>query len=120
MNARTLPKIEEVNLEETSVIDVDLPFNAKEVEEATSRRYVERLTRSDMPIVPARRSFLTAAERKSRAAIVTEHIFDPIDVDIPFSAAEVAALTSEAYVAALGPSDMPVVRHWGRFQARKA
>jgi DNA-binding NtrC family response regulator len=36
-------------------------------------------------------------------------------VDIPFSAAEVTALTSEAYVAALGRSDMPVVGHWGQF-----
>ena len=111
MNAQRLPEIEEVNLEETGMIDVDLPFNAKEVEEATSKRYVEQLTRSDMPIVAARRLF-TAADRKSRAAMMTEHVFDPIDVDMPFSAAEVATLTSEAYLAALGPSDLPVVGHW--------
>ncbi len=111
MNAQILRRIEPINLEEASIIDVDLPFDAKEVEEATCRRYVERLSRSDMPIVPARGPFVTAAERKSRAAMGTEHIFDPIDVDMPFSASEVAALTSEAYVAALGPSDLPIVRH---------
>ena len=48
-------------------------------------------------------------------------MFDPIDVDMPFSTAEVTALTSEAYVAALGSSDMPIVGHWGQFapSARK-
>jgi len=64
---------------------------------------------------------VTAEKKKGRAAAATEYVFDPIDVDMPFSAAEVAALTSEAYVAALGPSDMPVVGHWGQFapSARK-
>ena len=115
MNAQTLPKIEELNVQESGIIDVDMPFNAKEVEQATSKRYVEQLTRSDMPIVAARRSFIAADNKKNRASIVIEHVFDPIDVDMPFSAAEMTALTSEAYVAALGPSDMPVVGHWGQF-----
>jgi DNA-binding NtrC family response regulator len=125
------------------IIDVDMPFSAKEIARATSASYVEHLTRSDIPIVAAKpipaadfcplgqrscKRFLkkgvcqqeecpiVAAERKKgRAAAATEYVFDPIDVDMPFSAAEVAALTSEAYVAALGPSDMPVVGHWGQF-----
>lgn len=125
------------------VIDVDMPFNPKEIERATSASYVEHLTRSDMPIVSARpmqaadycelgeRSckkylkkgvcrqdecpIVTAERRKGRAAVATEYVFDPIDVDLPFSAAEVTALTSEAYVAALGRSDMPVTGYWGQF-----
>jgi DNA-binding NtrC family response regulator len=131
------------------IIDVDMPFSAKEIEQATSKSYVEHLTRSDMPIVAAKpalaadycalgqrscKRFLkkgacqqaecpivTAENKKGRAAAATEFVFDPIDVDLPFSAAEVAALTSEAYVAALGRSDMPVVGHWGQFapSARK-
>jgi DNA-binding NtrC family response regulator len=131
------------------VIDVDMPFNAKEIEKATSKAYVEHLTRSDMPIVAAKpalaedycilgqrscKKFLkkgvcqqaecpivTAEKKKDRVSVATEYVFDPIDVDLPFSAAEVAALTSEAYVAALGRSDMPVVGHWGQFapSARK-
>ena len=133
------------------IIDVDMPFNAKEIEKATSKSYVEHLTRSDMPIVAAKPApaiaedfcplgqrsckrfvkkgvcqqaecpIVTAEKKKGRAAVATEYVFDPIDVDLPFSAAEVASLTSEAYVAALGRSDMPVVGHWGQFapSARK-
>jgi len=125
------------------IIDVDMPFSAKEIAKATSQAYVEHLTRSDMPIVAARpipaadycslgqrscKRFvkkgmcqqdecpIVAAEmKKGRAAAATEYVFDPIDVDMPFSAAEVTALTSEAYVASLGRSDMPVVGHWGQF-----
>ena len=120
-------QIEEIKMKETEFIDVDMPFDAKEVEKATSKRYVEQLTRSDMPIVSAqpisgldyrsynRPSPIRADIKNKRAAVPTDHIFDPIDVDMPFSAAEVIALTSEAYVAALGPSDMPVVGHWGQF-----
>jgi DNA-binding NtrC family response regulator len=131
------------------IIDVDMPFNAKEIEKATSKSFVEHLTRSDMPIVEAKPALaadycalgqrsckrflkkgacqqaecpiITAENKKGRAAATTEFVFDPIDVDLPFSAAEVAALTSEAYIAALGRSDMPVVGHWGQFapSARK-
>ena len=128
---------------ETDIIDVDMPFSAKEIEAATSAKYVAQLTRSDMPIVAAQpipaadycslgqrscKKFLTkgmcpqaecpivtAEKKKGRAAVATEFVFDPIDVDMPFSAAEVTALTSEAYVAALGRSDMPVVGYWGQF-----
>ncbi len=120
-----------------------MPFDAEEVEKATSAAYVRNLTRSDVPIIAARpipaedycslgqRSckkfvkkgvcqqeecpIVTAENKKGRAAVATEYVFDPIDVDMPFSASEVAALTSEAYVAALGPSDMPVVGHWGQY-----
>ena len=116
---------------------------SKELEKATSASYVERLTRSDMPIVAAKpmpaedfcslgqracKKFLkkgvcqqdecpivTAEKKKGRAAAATEYVFDPIDVDMPFSIAEVTALTSEAYVAALGRSDMPIAGHWGQF-----
>jgi len=127
----------------TEIIDVDMPFNPKEIENATSKAYVQQLTRSDMPIVAAKpipaedfcslgqrscKRFLkkgacqqaecpivTAEKKKGRAASATEYVFDPIDVDMPFSAAEVTALTSEAYVAALGREDMPIVGHWGQF-----
>jgi DNA-binding NtrC family response regulator len=126
-----------------AMIDVDMPFNSAEIEKATSKSYVDHLTRSDMPIVEAKpmlaedycslgqRSckrfvkkgvcqqdecpIVTAEKKKGRVAASTEFVFDPIDVDMPFSAAEVAALTSEAYVAALGRSDMPVTGRWGEF-----
>lgn len=43
------------------------------------------------------------ASKKEREAI------DPIDIDIPFDADEVAKAAGEAYARMLGPSDMPVV-----------
>jgi DNA-binding NtrC family response regulator len=134
---------ESAGTESEEIIDVDMPFNPKEIEKATSPAYVEHLTRSDMPIVSAKpippadfcslgqRSckrfekkgvcqqeecpIVTAERKKGRAAAATEYVFDPIDVDMPFSASEVAALTSEAYVASLGRSDMPITGYWGQF-----
>jgi DNA-binding NtrC family response regulator len=140
---------ETADSDDSDIIDVDMPFSSKEIEKATSAKYVEQLTRSDMSIVAAHpipaadfcslgqracKRFLkkgacqqeecpivTAEIKKGRAAAATEFVFDPIDVDMPFSSAEVSALTSEAYVAALGRSDMPVTGHWGQFapSARK-
>jgi DNA-binding NtrC family response regulator len=122
------------------MLDVDLPFNAKELEAATSERYVENLTRSDMQINQAKAHppadfcslgqrnckrfakkgvcqmgecpMVTAEKKKGRAAILTDHVFDPIDVDLPFSASEVAAVTGDTYVSALGRSDMPNLGYW--------
>jgi ActR/RegA family two-component response regulator len=136
---------ESQELPEEGPIDVDMPFDAREVARATSPAYVERLGRSDMPVVDARSQVTTppsycatgersckkfakkgackgecplvAAERNKGIVDVGIGAFvaDPIDVDMPFSAREVAAITSEAYVAALGRSDMPVV---GRYEAK--
>jgi hypothetical protein len=108
MSSQTVLRIQEADVNEPELIDVDMPFDAGEVEKATSRRYVEQLTRSDMPIVTAQ-SRAYRSWKNSRASVATEHVFDPIDVDMPFSAAEVAALTSEEFVAALGRSDLPVI-----------
>lgn len=122
-------------------IDVDIPFDGQEVALATSVRYVEHLTRSDMPLVKSQpapaadycslgqRSCkrmakqgmckqpecpLAVAERKkaAKAGIVVSFLPDPIDVDMPFSRAEVASMTSEAYVNALGRSDIPIAGLW--------
>jgi len=128
--------------EAESVIDVDMPFNPEEVKSATSEGYVRHLTRSDVPVVDAKpatvaedfcalgnrncKRFKTkgicrepecpivTAERKkgTRAGIVSPTVLDPIDVDMPFSASEVAAATSEAYLASLDRSDMPNAAQW--------
>ncbi len=114
------------------LIDVDMPFDAAEVAKATSVAFVQHLTRGDMPMVDyctlGQRSCkrlktkgvckrnecpLAAAERrKSAQAARTTLVSDPIDVDMPFSAREVAAATSEAYVDALGRGDMAVTGRW--------
>ena len=129
-----------------AVIDVDMPFDPEEVAKATSERYVEHLTRSDMTVVEPKHKGVSlefcdlgqrnckrftakgvckqpecpivASERKkaARTAAASPLVLDPIDVDMPFSASEVAAATSATYVAALGRSDLPNV---GRWQAAK-
>ena len=135
------PESEKAKNNGKGVIDVDLPFDSEEVTKATSPKYVDQLTRSDMPVVqqpaPVALDFclkggrnckkfvakgeckqdecpFIVAERKKgmRVAAITPMVLDPIDVDMPFSAAEVASMTSESYVAALGPSDMPVTGRW--------
>jgi DNA-binding NtrC family response regulator len=126
-----------------SQVDVDLPFDGRELAKATSPSYVEHLTRSDMPLVEQRASAVLPAEycslgersckrfvkqgmckqaecpvvvserkKAAKAGTVVYMNIDPIDVDMPFSRAEVASMTSEAYVNALGRSDMPVVGFW--------
>ena len=122
-------------------IDVDLPFDRREVAEATSQAYVNRLSRSDMPIVEQKVAVapdyctlgnrsckrfvkqgmckqpecpIIAGERKKAARFgkVIPIVPDPIDVDMPFSRTEVASMTSESYADALGPSDMPNLGYW--------
>jgi len=125
-----LPKAREI-------IDVDMPFDPAEVAAATSPEYVKHLTRSDVALVDfcelGERSCkrfktkgaceqpecpLAVAERRKKApAAIAARNNDFIDVDMPFSFAEVAASTSEAYADALGRSDMPVA---GRWNAEKA
>lgn len=114
------------------MVDVDMPFDEAELEAATSPAYVAHLTRSDTVVLDfcelGQRSCkrvrtkgvcktpecpIVAKQRKTgRLVAVAPAVSDPIDVDLPFSAREVAAATSEAYVAALGRGDLPVVGRW--------
>jgi len=116
----------------TDIIDVDMPFSAAEVAAATSPEYVQHLTRSDMTIADlcglgerSCRRFeskgacsqpecpLVVAERKKKAPVAAAaNAADFIDVDMPFSFAEVASVTSEAYADALGRSDMAAAGRW--------
>lgn len=140
---RTLKAAESPKPDKKEIIDVDMPFDPKELEAVTSESYVKNLTRSDMSITAAKPqaptdycslgqrsckrfakkgvcqmdecAIITAEKKKGRAIVLTDHVFDPIDVDLPFSASEVAATTSEAYVASLGRSDMPIVGYWKEF-----
>jgi CheY-like chemotaxis protein len=133
---------ESQGLPESGAIDVDLPFDAGEVARATSPRYVDSLTRSDVAAVShkplpapdycfkgnrackrmlkqgvcqqAECPQITAERKKAaRAGKVVPLVADPIDVDMPFSYSEVASITGEAYANALGRSDMPIAGFWG-------
>ncbi len=135
-----IPVVDE-EMPESGPIDVDMPFDGREVARATSARFVEHLTRSDMPVVELQAPPATdycslgqrsckrmlksgmctqpecpqiVAERKKAARLgkVTSIVPDPIDVDVPFSRREVASTTSDAYVNALGRSDLPIVGFW--------
>ena len=114
------------------IIDVDMPFNPAEVSVATSADYVQHLTRSDMTVIDfcdlgqraCRRITskgrckqpecpLVASERKKKMpVVVSSAVGDQIDVDMPFSLAQVAAATSETYADALGRGDMVVAGRW--------
>ncbi|MEW5983467.1 MAG: response regulator [Acidobacteriota bacterium] len=135
--ARTQVRLAPKRASKGEVIDVDMPFDADEVAAATSPRFVEQLTRSDIPAIDfcalGQRACkrvktrgvcqqaecpLSAAERRKRvASAALGHVQDQIDVDMPFSWVEVAAVTSPAYADALGRGDIPVASRW---DARKA
>ncbi|MCX7831207.1 MAG: response regulator, partial [Acidobacteria bacterium] len=121
-------------------IDVDMPFDAREVARATSNQYVENLTRTDLPVAHVQKvevaadycakgqrsckkyaktgeckdvcPFLAKAQKNVSAAATKKLSNDPIDVDIPFSMSEVAEYAGEAYALSLGTSDMPIVGHY--------
>ncbi len=70
-------------------------------------------------VCPGKECPLVVAERRKAAQHQTLHdkIEDPVDVDMPFSYAELSAVAGEAYAASLGRSDMPVV---SRYREAKA
>jgi len=132
------------DLLDDGIIDVDMPFSAREVAKATSPAYVENLTSSGIPkahaipdvllpkglcslgqrsckkfekkgICQTEECPIVVAERKkafARKPDLSVLTADAIDVDMPFSAKEVAEATTEDYVAALGRSDMPTLGYW--------
>ncbi|TSA22991.1 response regulator [bacterium] len=122
-------------------IDVDMPFNAREVAKHTSKTYVDTLTHSDIPLPKkaaekaycytgareCRRLVLEAREcagecilvkkEKERAksgARVKRLTNDIIDVDLPFNMAEVERITGSDYINCLSRSDMPIAALYGR------
>jgi len=118
------------------IIDVDMPFDRAEVAAATSQAYVDHLTRSDVPMLDfcdhGQRACtryaskgvctqpecpLVVSERRKKAVVAAPRVADLIDVDMPFSFAEVAGATSEAYADALGRGDLAVTGRWNPARA---
>lgn len=135
---KTQPDAEDVPDEN---IDVDMPFNAREVAKHTSKTYVDTLTHSDIPLPKkaaekaycytgareCRRLVLEGREcagecilvkkEKERAksgARVKRLTNDIIDVDLPFNMAEVERITGSDYINCLSRSDMPIAALYGR------
>ncbi len=128
------------------VIDVDMPFSAKEVAKYTSETYVDALTHTDVPLPKkvadkaycqtgkreCRRLVLEGREcsgecplakkEKARAKTITrvrQMPSDVIDVDLPFSLAEVERVTGPDYVNCLTRSDIPLAALYGRDASAK-
>jgi len=122
-------------------IDVDMPFNAREVAKQTSKQYVETLTHSDVPLTKkttekaycysgareCRRLVLEGREcpgecilrkkeneRAKSGARVRKLSNDLIDVDMPFNLSEVEGVTGADYLNCLTRSDIPLAGLYGK------
>lgn len=144
---KNLPKIEPSDAKDEK-IDVDMPFSIKEIEQATSKEFVDKLTRSDIPQVKrtsSRTEYCNTGQRECRR-LVLEGIEcvgecplekkarekaakagkkavtfskDIIDVDMPFNRSEVETITNSDYLDCLDRSDMPRAALYGRNSTAK-
>ena len=123
------------------IIDVDMPFSAKEVAKYTSEGFVEALTHTDVPLPKkvvdkaychmgkreCRRLAVEGSEcvgecplakkekaRTKSATRVRRLSADIIDVDLPFNMAEVERVTGADYMNCLTRSDIPLAALYGR------
>ncbi len=123
------------------VIDVDLPFNEREVARSTSPGYVESLTRTDIPVAKKQplKAYCSTGKRECRRLVLEGHecvgecplekkekararsagrVVSPareiIDADLPFDLSEVERITGPEYVSCLGRSEIPLAALWGR------
>jgi DNA-binding response OmpR family regulator len=145
---RKTPRGNELQSEELpdENIDVDMPFNAREVAKYTSEGYVEALTHTDVPLPKkvadkaycymgqreCRKLVLegrecagecpVAKKEKARAKSLTQ-VRRPsvgiIDVDLPFNMAEVESVTGADYLNCLTRSDIPLAALYGRDASAK-
>ena len=123
-------------------IDVDMPFNAREVSNQTSEAYVETLTHSDIPLPKkktAEKAYCFSGQRECRKLVldgkecpgecpilkkekarakspasVRQLSNDIIDVDLPFNLAEVERITGSDYINCLTRSDIALAGLYGR------
>lgn len=134
-------KTEEINTEnKNDLIDIDMPFSEREVEKATSKEYVDKLTRSDTttPARQARTAFCNIGLRECRLLVLTgteckdecpimnkekeramkpkvvHQTADLIDVDMPFNLAEVEISVGSEYLDCLDRSDVPRAALYGK------
>jgi DNA-binding response OmpR family regulator len=128
------------------IIDVDMPFSAKEVARHTSPDYVEALTHSDVPLAKkvAEKVYCFLGQRECRRLALEGHecsgecplakkekaraksgaatrrfSADLIDVDMPFNLSEVERITGADYINCLSRSDMPIAALYGRDASAK-
>jgi DNA-binding NtrC family response regulator len=122
-------------------IDIDMPFNAREVAKQTSKEFVETLTHSDVPLPKktAEKAYCYSGARECRRLVlegrecpgecillkkekeraksgakVKKFSNDLIDVDMPFNLSEVEQITGSDYLNCLTRSDIPLPGLYGR------
>jgi DNA-binding response OmpR family regulator len=132
----------------SDIIDVDMPFSASEVEQSTSKEFVDNLTHSDIQQTKkagkktaycqlgkreCRRLVLEGKEcvgecpievkAKKKAAKTAKrvviHTDEIIDIDMPFNLSEVEEYTSSDYINCLDRSDIPRAALYGRDASAK-
>ncbi|MFI5145418.1 MAG: response regulator, partial [Ignavibacteria bacterium] len=141
-----LPMIEPSDAKDEK-IDVDMPFSVSEVEKATSKEFVDKLTRSDVPQAKKaakRTEFCNTGQRECRRLVlegiecVGECPLDKkarenaakagkkvvysknmIDIDLPFNQSEVEQITGSDYLDCLDRSDIPRAALYGRNSVSK-
>jgi DNA-binding response OmpR family regulator len=125
---------------EEGIIDVDMPFNAREVAKYTSDKYVESLTHTDIPVLKkvADKAFCATGQRECRRLVVegrecagecplmkkeqarargtkVKRLSDDIlDVDMPFRMSDIERVTGSDYMNCLTRSDIPLAALYGR------
>ena len=141
-----LPKIEPSDAKDEK-IDVDMPFSASEVEKVTSKEFVDKLTRSDVPQAKKaskRTEFCNTGQRECRRLVLEgiecvgecpldkkarenaakagkKVVFSKnmIDIDLPFNQSEVEQITGSDYLDCLDRSDIPRAALYGRNSVSK-
>lgn len=123
---------DESNIQDEN-IDVDLPFNERELTEATSKEFVEALTHSDIPLAKkiTTQAYCNLGKRNCRRLVLEDrecigecplekkakertkktnvsYSQDIIDVDMPFNPSELEKYTSVDFISCLTRSDIPL------------
>jgi DNA-binding response OmpR family regulator len=129
------------------IIDIDMPFSESEVASHTSKEFVDKLTRSDVPQQKKkakRTEWCNTGERECRrlvlegiecvgecplekkarakaAKVVKKfvHTDDIIDVDMPFNYSEVERIMGSDYINCMDRSEIPRAGLFGRDSAAK-
>lgn len=129
------------------IIDVDMPFCEAEVEQATSKEFTGKLTRSDIPVSrkPAVTDFCDKGERECKKYASTrleckseclevkkekkslmkrgtglKKVENLIDIDMPFNLSEIENEIGSDYLDCLDRSDFPRAALYGKnAEARK-
>lgn len=143
MKPKTLRPPAPADQTKEEAIDVDMPFSAREVSQATSKEYVEALTHSDIPVAKkktALKAYCSTGKRdcvrlvkegrecpgecpiekkeRERAARAIGRVARPakeiIDVDMPFAIDEVERIVGPDYINCLDRSDIARAALYGR------